>query len=265
MKSKLYEELKIIQMAQNEKCYRTFFIKKRNGGYRVIEAPIASLKEAQQKILLYLLEPLPSHEAALGFIKGKSPKDNAERHLGARIILNMDIKDFFPSIKKMLVREVLQKYFTQNEIETILSLVCYKGRLPQGSPCSPYISNLVCKQLDCELNRLAIDNKLIYTRYADDLTFSSKDIEFKMKNLISLVEAVCNKHGFRMNRAKTRIAKPGKRMAVTGICINTERLTISRRYRRLLRAILHNHKNDRITKHSPEQAQGMLAWVNHVM
>ena len=267
---KILKELELVLASiQKETCYRTFFLKKKNGGYRIIEAPIAPLKKAQQEILSILERTLLPHNAAMGFIKNKSPKDNAKKHIGAKVILNMDIKDFFNSIKKPTIAKILSSVnsWTPEEINTILELACYKNRLPQGSPCSPYLSNLVCIRMDQDLFKLASSNNLIYTRYADDISLSSKDINFSIGKLISLIEGICKQHRFKINKAKTRIARPGKNMSVTGICINTGQLTISRRYRRLIRSILHHHENGikRKTRHSPEQVQGMQAWVDFVM
>ena len=266
---KLLKELELVlPNIQKEVCYRTFFLKKKSGGYRVIEAPITPLKEAQRKVLFILENTFLPHGASMGFIKDKSPKDNAKKHLGAKVILNMDIKDFFTSIKKPSIEKLLSvSTFTSKQIDMILELVCYKGRLPQGSPCSPYLSNLVCITMDRALSKLADTNNLVYTRYADDMSFSSKNIDFPIGKLIVLIEGICKQHRFKINKAKTRIARPGKNMSVTGICINTGNLTISRRYRRLIRAILHHHENGikRKTKHTPEQLQGMQAWVDFVM
>jgi len=155
--------------------YTTFEIKKRSGGTREIRAPISALKILQEK-LCYILQLIyrvrrPVH----GFAIGRSIVSNASPHVGKSFVLSVDIEDFFPSINFGRVRGMFMAapYDVPERAATVLAqLCCYDNQLPQGAPTSPVVSNMVCGKLDSELHRLARRNRCVYTRYADDLTFS---------------------------------------------------------------------------------------------
>ncbi|MDJ0742704.1 MAG: reverse transcriptase domain-containing protein [Xenococcaceae cyanobacterium MO_167.B27] len=157
-------------------AYTEFKIPKKSGGYRHILQPITSLKIIQQKlnqVLKAVYEPKPSTH---GFTVGRSIVTNAQAHLRQRYLLNIDLKDFFPSINFGRVRGLFmaKPYNCTEEVATILAQICcYDNQLPQGSPTSPIISNMICSKLDSQLQRLAKKHQCIYTRYADDITFST--------------------------------------------------------------------------------------------
>ena len=178
--------------------YSRFEIPKRRWGTRAIDAPSDALKDLQRRILRRLLNPLPVHPAATGFVRGRSIVDNAKPHAGRGVVINIDLADFFPSIAAERVRATFRALGWGGEAAEILTNICtHEGRLPQGAPTSPAISNLVCRKLDARLAALMRANKLrrivlrnpgtgeimgettspqviegAYTRYADDLTFS---------------------------------------------------------------------------------------------
>ena len=160
----------------NEKKYNTFEINKKNGKKRIVASPTTSLKIIQQKlnhILSIVYIPKPSSH---GFIKERSIKTNALTHVKKKYVFNIDLKDFFPSINFGRVRGMFMAYpyYLSPPVATVLSQICcYNSKLPQGAPTSPIISNMICVKLDSQLLHLAKQNRCLFTRYADDITFST--------------------------------------------------------------------------------------------
>ena len=260
--------------------YIKFKIPKSNGKTRTIEAPDDELKALQTVILGKVLLRYPPHPIAHGFVKNRSPKTNAECHIGAKIVINMDLKDFFPSIKIDRVKRVLDylmpklehhyyymvhKELTRDEIiDLIAELVTYKGKLPQGAPTSPAFSNLAVLGMDKELKALEADYGCCISRYADDITISS-DYNTLLPSIIKPVKALIRKYGFRTNNAKTRIRRKGGRMMVTGVVVNVKP-NIQKTTRRNLRAKLHNLITDEttITELEYSQLRGQAEWINYL-
>ena len=232
--------------------YRSFEIAKKSGGTREIIAPIQSLKRIQ-RLLLFCLEslytPMPT---ATGFIRGRSIVSNAKMHCNKKYVYNIDLENFFPSISFGRVRTVLHKVKQiglNGEIARIVaSLCCKDGVLPQGAPTSPYLSNIICIKLDAILYNFSKTKRFTYTRYADDITFSSNDPifddEFKSK-----IEEIITSQGFSINRKKERLQRNNvvdedgnlirERQEVTGIIVN-RKPNVSKIYMKNLRATLHN-------------------------
>ncbi len=161
--------------------YKRFEIPKKRGGTREIFAPATSLKIVQQKLnqvlqIVYKVKP-----SAHGFVPEKSILSNALPHVRKRFVLNLDLKDFFPSINFGRVRGLfMHRPYTRNhEVATTLAQICcFNGYLPQGAPSSPIVSNMICAKLDSELQRLAKEHRCTYTRYADDITISTSHLIF---------------------------------------------------------------------------------------
>jgi RNA-directed DNA polymerase len=160
----------------NVKRYTTFEIKKKSGGTRTIRAPISALKILQGKLAYVLALVYQPKSGAHGFITGRSIVTNAQRHAKAKFVLNLDLKDFFPSINFGRVRGMLMAvpYNLESNAATILAqLCCVENALPQGAPTSPVVSNMICARLDSQLRSLAKKHHCVCTRYADDITFST--------------------------------------------------------------------------------------------
>lgn len=207
--------------------YYKFDRPKKNGGVRKIEAPNKDLKELLKKLnfalqCVYFFE---KSEAAYGFVmshKGnKSPRNiltNARKHLHAPYLLNVDFKDFFHQISKNGVFEIFSRFpfHFSKETATILSKLCtYKGRLPMGSPTSPVLSNFVTLPLDLALGKMAIDKKITFTRFVDDLTFSSKE---KMgEGFLNDIGVILNQFNLSLNNDKTKWYGPAEVKVVTGL------------------------------------------------
>lgn len=236
--------------------YRSFAIKKRDGSNRIIHEPRLAVKELQLKALKYLQKRQDTVRPCVhGFVKGRSILTNAQAHCERRaeFLLNIDLKDFFPSITFFRVRGVLQKppFNLSFEVATVIAQLCtYQGTLPQGAPTSPYLSNLICRSLDRDLMALAKRHRCTYTRYADDMTFS-----FSVRNSANLPKNICSfdggiavigdelraliaSHTFTINDKKTRISSKNTRQEVTGLVIN-KFPNIPRRFVDEVRGALH--------------------------
>ena len=241
--------------------YRSFHLKKKNGDLRTIRAPRVFLKTVQRYILDCILRPLDAHFAAVGFRRGLSAGDGARRHVGNKFVWNIDLKNFFPSIQKASVLKVFQERgFPLKAAYFLAGLCCYDGRLPQGAPTSPSISNLVLSSLDNRIFENAKELSIVYTRYADDLSFScSKAIP---ESFQKLVYAEVRAAGFEINAAKTRLMGPLCRREVTGLTVN-ERLSIPRAMRRKLRARFHEVSvAPSLFTESREKLLGYASWVS---
>lgn len=241
-----------------EKNYITFEIPKKNGGVRKISAPTTELKVIQQRLATLLYNCYDFLDVQHGFIKNRSCVTNASQHVGKRFVLNIDLENFFDTIHFGRVCGMFMgKPFNFNRhLATFLAkIVCDDGKLPQGAPTSPIISNIICYQMDKELEHLSKKNRCIYSRYADDITISTNSdkfplqIAYKQSNEIvlsnRLIEIINGGYstGFKVNNAKTKLSKNMLRQEVTGIIVNTK-LNLNKKYIKEVRAML-----DSIKKH----------------
>ncbi|MGL5808178.1 MAG: reverse transcriptase domain-containing protein [Xenococcaceae cyanobacterium] len=243
--------------------YIRFKIAKKTGGERLISAPMPKLKQAQQWILQNILEKLELHDAAHGFRRDRSIVSNAQPHVGKDVIINFDLKDFFPSISYRRVKGMFQALGYAEAVATILSLLCTEPEvqeieldgktyfvaqteryLPQGSPASPAISNFLCCRLDRRLTVMAEKLGFIYTRYADDLTFSATGESLRhICNILRRTESIVVYEGFTINQEKTRILRKNRQQEVTGVVVN-KRLNISKKELKRFRAVLFQIEKD---------------------
>ena len=202
-----------------ERYYRRFEIPKKAGGARTILAPRTFLKAVQYYLLRFRLRSQPVSASATGFIRGRGIIHNARLHVGAPFLLNVDLQDFFGSVTPALVRRIyLNLGFPAATAEALTQLCTFRGGLPQGAPTSPALSNLVFREIDHEIADLAAATRLTYSRYADDLSFSG--LHPISRNLLSELDRILSRQGFRLNRAKTRFAGPGQARYVTGLVVN---------------------------------------------
>ncbi|HZI10741.1 MAG TPA: reverse transcriptase family protein, partial [Myxococcus sp.] len=239
----------------------------------------------------------PVHGAAHGFVAGRSILTNALAHQGADVVVKVDVKDFFPSVTWRRVKGLLRKGGLPEGTATLLSLMAteapreavqFRGKLlyvakgpralPQGAPTSPGITNALCLRLDKRLSALAKRLGFVYTRYADDLTFSwtrAKQPKARRSQrppvavLLSRVEKVVEGEGFRLHPDKTRVARKGTRQRVTGLVVNkaADGLPAARVPRdvvRRLRAAIHNREKGKPAREgeSLDQLKGMAAFIH---
>ncbi|GEL89008.1 reverse transcriptase domain-containing protein [Pediococcus parvulus] len=227
------------------KKYKSFQVKKKNGEIRILEAPIVGLLLIQKKLaytLGLIYTPSPS---AMGFVKGRGIRKNAQVHVNSREVLNLDVENFFPSIRSNLVFGVFHKFFRFNIklSDTLTKLVCLDGALPQGAPTSPILSNIIMNSIDRKFTALARSNHCLYTRYVDDITFSSRNTIprtlFRNKDVSDLIKQILKEKGLKVNENKVRLRKRFQRQDVTGVLIN-KKINVQKNYLRLTRAILHS-------------------------
>lgn len=272
----------LLYVKRIDNCYTSFDIKKKNNGVRVISAPNEDLKDIQRK-LGYLLEL--HHKAFLkeknidnkisyGFEKNKSIITNAAVHRNNKYILSIDIKDFFDSIHFGRVRGFFNKNIEFNlplDMATVMAqLVCYKGVLPQGAPTSPIVSNLICNILDIRILNLVKKYRMNYTRYADDMTFSTND-RCIVDNYDGILEEIANelgKFGLHINDKKTRLIYKDSRQEVTGLVVN-KIINVNRHYCKKTRAMAENlyrkgsfYIGDE--EGSIKQLEGRFAYINQL-
>lgn len=272
----------LLYVKRIDNCYTSFDIKKKNNGVRVISAPNEDLKDIQRK-LGYLLEL--HHKAFLkeknidnkishGFEKNKSIITNAAVHRNNKYILSIDIKNFFDSIHFGRVRGFFNKNIEFNlplDMATVMAqLVCYKGVLPQGAPTSPIVSNLICNILDIRILNLVKKYRMNYTRYADDMTFSTND-RCIVDNYDGILEEIANelgKFGLHINDKKTRLIYKDSRQEVTGLVVN-KIINVNRHYCKKTRAMAENlyrkgsfYIGDE--EGSIKQLEGRFAYINQL-
>lgn len=232
--------------------YRHFKIKKKSGGERQITAPRSkTFKMLLQYVNIILKALYAPSISAMGFAEGRSVVTNAQKHLGQNYVLNIDLKDFFPSVERARINARLQIApfnFTPEIAMTIAGLCCMKVEsdetniryvLPQGVPTSPIITNMICDKLDRRLAGLARRFGLRYTRYADDITFSSMHNVYQPTGAFwKELRRIIIDQKFTINESKTRLQKRGSRQEVTGLNVS-EKPNVTQGYVRDLRNILY--------------------------
>lgn len=237
--------------------YKTFFIAKKSGGQRKIDAPVKPLKSLLTVfnfIVQCLIEP---HHAANGFIIDRSIVTNAKKHIGRHYVYNIDLENFFPSFDRNMVKLGFMRapFNLKGELEPIafmLSCLCTNEvkdgdkkvfSLPQGSPVSPTLTNHLCSTLDRRLNGLAKRFNLNYSRYADDITFSSDHNIYEKEEFQNELLKIVEGQNLKVNTKKTRLQKSGFKQVVTGLTVN-EKVNVSRRYVKQVRNWLHVWEKD---------------------
>ncbi len=246
----------ITYYANREVCkkpYKEFKIKKKSGEDRVIHAPVKGLKSILRALNFVLQCVYEPHIAATGFVRDKSIVDNAVRHSGHHYVLNMDLKDFFHSfdrnrVKVGLIFEPFNLKGDKEPLAFLLSCLCtyslqvgdeIKTVLPQGSPTSPTLTNILCKKLDRRLNGLANRFGATYTRYADDITFSSQHNIYNDDSFNNELKRIIeDDQKLTINHKKTRLQKSGYKQEVTGLIVN-EKVNVHRRYLKQIRMWLY--------------------------
>ncbi len=218
--------------------YKRFPISKGNGKVRWITAPNDDLKSMQTDFLRDVLYAKMPHSCATGFVPGLSIVDNAKRHVNKRLVLNIDIKDFFGSIKSKSVQSVLKEHYglSGSYLDDKVSMCTWKGELPQGSPCSPHIANMALWDFDHWLSDLCEEFELTYSRYADDLTISGDTIP---KGLVSKIRLKLGSLGYKLAENKIHINGQHRRQMVTGLVVN-KKVQLPRSIRKWIRAVLHS-------------------------
>lgn len=245
------KQLRYLLYARKESArYTTFSISKRRGGERTIRAPQEDLKAIQRVLSELLQDNLTPRAPAHGFVRGKSIATNAGQHVGRRFVFNVDLQDFFPTVNFGRVWKLFMSppFSAPEATATILAQICcHEGVLPQGAPTSPVVSNMICHRMDGQLLRLAKEHGCVYTRYADDLTFSKRQGSFPPeiaaqnegldvtpgKELRDIIKS----NGFHIHPDKVQFFRNTDRQTVTGLTVN-QKVNVSRIYIRQIRAMI---------------------------
>jgi RNA-directed DNA polymerase len=255
-------------IAESSLFYNRYPIAKKSGKKRWIEAPLDPLKEIQNTLLHTLFYTFPVHDCAHGFIPQRSILTHAQKHVGQPFVFTLDLVDFFPSTHRTLIKShltpLLTPHLTSVQQDLVIDLCLLNKRLPQGAPTSPYLSNLVFKSFDINLEQWAQKYHLNYSRYADDLSFSGAHVPQNFyKSILSLV------YPYRINPQKTRVYGRGTRQVVTGLVVN-DRVNLPRPQRRVLRALAHKLKTqglEAVLAHNiwtHDELSGHLAWLAQI-
>ncbi len=278
--------------------YHVWTIPKRDGTARRITAPKPALKKAQRWLLRNVVEKLPVHQAAHGFLEARSIASNAGVHAGADIIVKVDLKDFFPTVTFRRVKGLFRKAGLPENVATLGALIAteppreaveFRGKTlhvatgpracPQGAPTSPGITNAICLRLDRRMSGLARTMGFSYTRYADDLTFSYRKSDEEKGTrakapigaLLRGVKAILEHEGFKLHAKKTAVMRAGGSQRVTGLVVNKAKdevppVRVPRKVVRRLKAAIFNREKGRPAKgdESLAQLKGMAAFVHMV-
>ncbi len=275
--------------------YNHFTIPKKSGGTRNISSPKKKLRHAQSWLLENILSKVPVHDAAMAFRSGKNIAHNAQIHVGANVILRIDFKDFFPSITLKRVKWMFESLGFNEGVATIFALISTEAPrvaltldgqkhyvavtsrfLPQGACTSPAITNILCRVLDNRLAGASAKLGFVYTRYADDLVFSSKSEKHDARAMRDLATKIIGEEKFEINDEKTAILRAKTRQTVTGLVVNAQnspdgKPRISRRDIRKFRAFLHQYElrgreamTEKIGQDSLSYARGYLSFIHMV-
>lgn len=237
-----------------EDHYHQVRIPKKSGGYRTLDVPDGLLGKVQRNILRHVLEGFAPSQAATAYRKGGSVLDNAARHSGKRLVLKMDIHDFFRNVTfPMVLHAAFPVTYFPTPVGTMLtSLCCLWERLPQGASTSPAISNLVMGPFDRHMLDWCGERGIAYSRYSDDMTFSG---DFDAAAVVRKTEGFLRAYGLEPNREKTRVCSNGSRQMVTGLVVN-DKPRLPRDYRRRLRQEIHYCRTYGVEEHLARQAAG---------
>jgi RNA-directed DNA polymerase len=285
--SGILAELKLSQddIFNCDNSYREHKISKKTGGTRTIREPNAQLKEVQKKLQGFLDTNAPVNSCAHGFRKNRSVVTNALPHIGNQVVIKLDIKSFFDSVTYEQVLGVYQSAVRTHDYRNIYGWLRIEGDLkklieklsdlswqpsgiPQGASTSPIIANSLLKRFDQRVFGFVYSNDGSYTRYADDITISYPvDDPALIRRTIKVVEEKLRDHGFRLNKKKSKlnVLRPHQSQKICGITINDQRPTISRKQRKLLRAMKHRMENGGEVTLNKEQISGLEAYYNFVM
>ncbi len=271
--------------------YFRFEIPKKSGGMRQIAAPKTQLKAAQRKILDQILQKAKISDHSHGFIKERSVLTGAKVHrTSPDLLINIDLENFFPTITFARVRGLYQSFGYSGYIASLLAMICtycermpleIKGEtkyiktsdriLPQGSPASPMITNIICQTMDKRIYCLCQKLGITYTRYADDMSFSySGDPDaFAIGGFLNSIRKIIEAEGFHMKQEKTHVLRKNNRQYITGIVINNEAIGVPKKWVKILKASIHNAQKlnasgGTVSEQTRSEITGKIAWLKSV-
>jgi len=256
--------------------YKVYEIAKRNSkGTRTIGHPSKELKFIQRCIQKQLSEILPVHETAFAYKNGIGIKHNAEKHSNSKYLLKMDFENFFPSITPLLFFNAAKKHgiiFNKMDRLTLTGLLFRKPEgtnnliLSIGAPTSPLISNFIMYSFDEHINQICLDKKIVYTRYADDITFSTR-IKNSLFELPEIISRLLKEHtkSIKINSQKTIFTSKAHNRHVTGVTLtNNGGLSIGRERKRIISSMIHKSKFNPITSEEASNLLGLISHATHI-
>lgn len=253
-------------------CYKTYPIPKRTGGERTINHPAKELKALQRWLLINVIEKWPVHDAAVAYRKGIGIKYNAARHVNSRYLLRMDLSDFFPSLTSVDIRDYMASHgvmfneWSDSDKEFFVRIVCRDDKLTIGAPTSPALSNALCFDLDAQLTTIAQRERVIYTRYADDLFFSAteKNILYEFpKEVENVITHLKLPSGLRINHTKTRHSSKRGRRRVTGVTLSSDgSLSLGRSIKRYIRRQIYRYNS--LDTREKAELMGFVAFAQDI-
>lgn len=254
-------------LGRDKNRYRVHRVPKRNGGTRVIRQPSPRLADAQRRILG--LFRFPIHTAVHGYVVGRSTGTNARVHAGAAVVLSLDIRNFFDALTYSRVHTLFHRLGCDLSVASLFARICTeRSSLPQGAVSSPVLANAVMLDVDRKLGRLAGRFGFRYTRYVDDLTFSSKVAvtENKLRVLQRRLVQILRREGFLLAQGKVKARYPWERQTVTRIVVNDcgdaqRPIRVPREFVRRIRAAL-NHKQRGIADRDTDTT--IAGWISYV-
>jgi Reverse transcriptase (RNA-dependent DNA polymerase) len=265
---------RVIQAFANKAnhAYKTYFIDKRGGGFREIHHPSKELKALQRWLLHNVIMQWPVHSKAAAYRPNLGIANNAQEHVHSRYLLRMDFQDFFPSITEHDVRTYLErsdggtKRWDSTDLDLFVALVCRHGCLTIGAPTSPALSNALCFELDRQLDLAANAREVTYTRYADDLFFSTTKTDI-LKSVpevvVSILATLDLPAALLIRESKTRHSSKRGRRQVTGLVLRSDDVIgIGRKRKRYIRGLI--HKFDLLSPSERRRLSGLLAFARSI-
>jgi len=255
--------------------YKTYSIPKKTGGTRTIEHPARELKLFQRWLVENLFARLPVHRAARAYKRGSSIYRNASQHKSHNFILKVDFKDFFPSIRAVDIYHLLQTHLdtlkgriaSTSDIELVCRLVCRNGRLTIGAPSSPIVSNCVMYEFDETWVTVSRQNRITYTRYADDLYFSTNEGNV-LERVLNDLKADLGQRPYpvlRINEEKTVFTSRKRRRLVTGLVLTPAgTISLGRHRKRVIKSLVYRNSQGRLQPEQVASLKGMLAYAQSV-
>jgi RNA-directed DNA polymerase len=252
------------------KRYRRYEIKKKTGGYRSIHHPTPELKEYQRFISKHIFQKLPIHKSVFSYKKKTSIKNLADIHKKDRYLLRIDLKDFFPSIRGENIRLFLEEKktifpFTLTDLDLTLInlLVCKKSKLTIGAPSSPSISNAILYNFDDDIYTMCKDRKIKYSRYADDLYFSTNE-ENELSNILNYIKEYSfpYKLRLRINYKENIFSSKKYKRVITGLTITTEgNVSVGRKQKRYIKSLINSYRYKSISIDNLSYLKGYLSFL----
>lgn len=260
------------------KHYKAYKIPKRKVGFRIIAQPTPRVKGLQRNLVKYLSTVLDVHDAAYGYRVGRGIKQNAQKHVDSEYLLKMDVSNFFNSLNPKVFFDAIrfQNIRLSKQDREILQEICFWNRtkrntgklvLSVGAPSSPFISNTIMYSFDEQVSRYCEEIGVTYTRYADDLTFSSKEKGLLQKVRDQVVRDLENLYNgvLVINEAKTIFSSKGNNRHVTGVVLsNNNRLSLGRDRKRYMSALVHKFKFNRLDVIDSKMLQGWLSHARYI-